>query len=164
MRVKTMPTSSPTYQQTYRRPARLTDKVVLAALGFSFMIGELALAAPSHIRQAPLLLVGTAGYLVAAFVGVTLRRFGERRRLYAAARRASARWTPATREYWLTAILFANVAVVGLSAWFVALTVNAGFPVVPNLACAALAFAVFVALPGHWELAKLTAPREAPGR
>ncbi len=164
MRTKTMPSSNLTYQQTYRRPARRTDKVVLATLGFSFMIGELARAAPLPIGHAPLLLVGIAGYVVAAFVGVALRGFGEHRRLYAATRRALARSTPATREYWLTAALLGNVTILGLSAWFIALTVNAGYPVLPSLACAALAFAVFVALPGYWELAKLTASRETPGR
>jgi len=152
------------YQQTYRRPARYTDKVVLGTLGFIFMISDLAQAPPSQVLHVPLVLAGVGSYIVATIAGRALRAVAKRQKLYSATRRASTRWTPATREHWLTATAIGNAAAIGLSAWFVALTVNAGFPALQSVASAAAAFTAFVTLPGYWELAKLTEPRETPGR
>lgn len=112
------------YQQTYRRPARYTDKVVLGTLGFIFMISDLAQAPPSQILHVPLLLAGIGSYIVATIAGRALRAVAQRQKLYSATRRASTRWTPATREHWLTATAIGNAAAIGLSAWFVALTVK----------------------------------------
>ncbi len=152
------------YQQTYRRPARYTDKVVLGTLGFIFMISDLAQAPPSQVLHVPLVLAGVGSYIVATLpMAVAVNQCSR----VAEVQRVEARLVA---EYSFCRCATARsarpaiVAAIGLSAWFVALTVNAGFPALQSVASAAAAFTAFVTLPGYWELAKLTEPRETPGR